>query len=76
MIQDQFGTKIKVLQTDNGKEYSSSILGTYLSTNGIVHHSSQNIPTKCSNKKKEQTPSRGISIFTNRVLKQFWGEAI
>ena len=40
IIQNQFETKIKMLQTDNGKEHYSSILGTYLSKNGIIYHSS------------------------------------
>ena len=40
MIQTQFQTQIRVLRTDNGKEYFNSILGDYLLENGIQHQSS------------------------------------
>ena len=40
MIQTQFQTKIHVLRINNGKEYFSSILRTYLKKNEIIHQSS------------------------------------
>lgn len=40
MIQTQFQTKIQVLKTDNGREYSDHILGDYLTSQGIIYKSS------------------------------------
>ena len=40
MIQNQFHTKNKVFQIENGKEYFNDILGPYLLENWIIHHSS------------------------------------
>ena len=37
MIQNQFQTKIQVLNTDNGKEFFQSNLRTYLRNQGIIH---------------------------------------
>lgn len=40
MVQIQFQTNIKVLRTDNGREYYNSMLNSYLQKHGIVHQSS------------------------------------
>ena len=40
MVQQQFNVKIQILRTDNGKEYFNSIIGHYLSQQGIIHQSS------------------------------------
>ena len=40
IILNQFKTNIKILRTDNGREYYSNILGEYLQKEGIIHHSS------------------------------------
>lgn len=40
MIETQFQASIQILRTDNGREYFSSILGSYLTDHGIVHYSS------------------------------------
>lgn len=37
MVQTQFGASIKVLRSDNGGEYISSQLQTYLTECGIIH---------------------------------------
>ena len=37
MIQRQFHAKIQFLRTDNAKEYFNSIIGDYLSNQGIIH---------------------------------------
>ena len=42
MVQNQFHTNIKVLKTDNAKDYFNSILGDYFSSLDIVHQSSCN----------------------------------
>ena len=40
MIKTQFQTTIRILRTDNGREYFSQILGDYLQSAGIIHQSS------------------------------------
>ncbi|KZV57550.1 Beta-galactosidase [Dorcoceras hygrometricum] len=40
MVQTQFQKTIKVLRSDNGKEYFNHILGDFLQTQGIIHQSS------------------------------------
>ena len=40
MILNQFETNIKILHTNNGREYYSNILEKYLQKEGIIHHSS------------------------------------
>ncbi|CAN1248148.1 Retrovirus-related Pol polyprotein from transposon RE2 [Linum perenne] len=40
MVQTQFQTRIKVLKTDNARDYFNSILGSFLTYHGIIHSSS------------------------------------
>lgn len=40
MVEIQFEAKIQIIRINNRKEYYSSIIGSYLSTHGIIHHSS------------------------------------
>ena len=40
MICTQFGTEIKIIRSDNGKEYDNSGLSHYLTSNGIIHQTS------------------------------------
>jgi transposase InsO family protein len=37
LVEKQFSSPIKCLQTDNGREYISSLLTRYLMENGILH---------------------------------------
>ena len=80
MIQTQFYKKIKVLRTDNARDYFNSILGEYLDKNGIIYQSSwidtpqQNGMAKRKNKHLLEVP-RSI-MFTTNVPKHFWGEAV
>ena len=80
MIQTQFQTKIRVLRTDNGKEYFHSILGDYLLQNGIIHQSScvdtpqQNGVSKRKNRHLLEVAS--ALMFTMNVPKYLWGDAI
>ena len=79
MIQTQFQIKIKVFRFDNAKEYFNSILGTYLTSHGIVHQSfcvdtpQQNGVAERKNRHLEV--ARSI-MFTTNVSKHFWGEAV
>ena len=40
MVCTQFDTKVKILRTDNGREYMNSSFSAYLESNGIVHQTS------------------------------------
>ena len=63
MILNQIETNIKILCTDNGREYCSNILGEYLQKEGIIHHSSfimimyWHFKAKWSVRKKTSSPS-------------------
>ena len=80
MIQNQFQTKIKILRTDNAKEFFKYVLGVYLLDQGIIHQSScvdtpqQNGIAERKNKHLLEV-ARSLSFSTN-VPKQFWGDAI
>ena len=80
MIRTQFQANIKILRTDNGREYYSSILGSYLNENGIIHQSSC-VDTPQQNGIAERKNRHLLEVaraitFTTRVLKYFWGEAV
>ncbi|CAN0910966.1 Retrovirus-related Pol polyprotein from transposon TNT 1-94 [Linum grandiflorum] len=80
MILTQFNTKIQVLKTDNAHDYFNSVLGTYLSKQGIVHCSScvdtpqQNGIAERKNRHLLET-ARAL-LFTKNVPKHLWGEAV
>ena len=49
LVANQFNTRIRILRTDNGKEYVNNVFGAYLSEHGIIHQ------TTCPN-----TPSQMV----------------
>jgi len=80
MILTQFKCKIQVLKTDNGREYFTSILGSYLLEQGVIHVSSC-VDTPQQNGVAERKNRHLLEVarslmFTNHVPKHFWGEAI
>lgn len=40
MVQTQFQKNIKIIRTDNEREYYNSILGDFFAANGMMHQSS------------------------------------
>ena len=80
MIQTQFHTRIRVLRTDNGKEFFNRSLGDYLLGEGIVHQSScVDTPQQngVSERKNRQLLVVARSLmFSMNVPKHFWGEAV
>lgn len=58
MIKKQFQTTIQTFHTDNGREYFQSILGNYLTSHGIIYHSS------CPNNPQQN----GVAERKNRRL--------
>lgn len=80
MIQTQFQSQIRVLRTDNGKEYFNSILSDYLLENGIQHQSSC-VDTPQQNGVSERKNRHLLEVaralmFTMHIPKYLWGDAI
>jgi len=79
-IQNQFGTTIKVLCTDNACEYMSSQFQSFLSSQDILHQTScshrpqQNGVAKRKNGHLVET-ARTLLLHQNVPLR-FWGDAI
>ena len=80
MIKTQYNAPIKIIRTDNGTEYFNSVLNQFLSTNGLLHHSScvdspqQNGISERKNRHLLEV-ARSL-LFTANVPKRFWGDAI
>lgn len=80
MVKTQFQSDIRVLCTDNETEYFNSILGNYLSQEGIVHQNSctgtpqQNRVAERKNRHLLKV-ARAI-MFTTNVPNIYWEEAI
>ena len=80
LVENQLNSKLKILRTDNGGEYTSTVFENYLVANGVIHEKS--IP---------KTPEQnGIAERLNRTLLErvrtmlshsqlahsFWAEAL
>ena len=80
MIQTQFTTKIRILKTDNAKEYFKDSLSSYLLDQGIIHISScvdapqQNGVAKRKNRHLLEVAR--CLLFSANVPKSFWDEAV
>jgi len=80
MIKNQFQTHIKILRTDNGREYFNKIMGDFLNEKGIIHQSSC-VDTPQQNGIAERKNRHLLEVtralmFSMNVPKRFWGEAI
>ena len=80
MIYTQFETKIKVLRSDNGREYFTKLLSDFFSQNGIFQQSSC-VDTPQQNgiaerKNKHLLEVARALLFTHKVPKIFWGDAV
>ena len=80
MIRTQYDTSIKILRTDNGTEYFNNALNHFLSTRGLLHHSScVDSPQQngISERKNHHILEVARSLlFTANVPKRFWGDAV
>ena len=79
-IKTQFGTNVRTLRSDNGKEYFNQELRTYLSAKGILHQS-MCIDTPHQNgvmerKNRHLHKVNQSLLFQTGVPKYFQGEAI
>ncbi|KAL1217248.1 Retrovirus-related Pol polyprotein from transposon TNT 1-94 [Cardamine amara subsp. amara] len=76
----QFGTKIKILRSDNGGEYTSHAFKEFVGKNGIVHQTScaytpqQNGVAERKNRHLMEV-ARAM-MFDRSVPKTFWGDAV
>lgn len=80
MIQNQFGTKIQVLKSDNAKEYFHSELGNYFTQQGIIHLTSC-VDTPQQNGVAERKNRHLLEVtrsllFSSSVPNHFWGEDV
>ncbi|XP_059625117.1 RNA polymerase sigma factor sigA isoform X1 [Cornus florida] len=79
-IKTQFGCPIRILRSDNAKEYSSTPFDTYLSDKGILHQNSfvytpqQNGVAERKNRYLLEV-TRAL-LFHIRLPKRFWGDAV
>ncbi|CAN1152028.1 Retrovirus-related Pol polyprotein from transposon TNT 1-94, partial [Linum perenne] len=80
MIETQFQTKVKVLRTDNARDYFNSALGSFLSTHGIIHSSScVDTPEQngiAERKNRQLLDMARALMFGTNVPKYLWGEAL
>lgn len=80
MVKNQFKAPIKSVQTDIDTEYFNSILGNYLSTQGIVPHNSC-IDTPQQNRAIESKNQHLLEVaralmVTTHMPKKFWGKVV
>ncbi|RDX85041.1 hypothetical protein CR513_33823, partial [Mucuna pruriens] len=79
-VKNQFGKTIKILRSDNVKEYFSSELNSYLSSKGILHQSTcsrtpqQNGITERKNRHLVETAR--ILLLNANVPTNHWGEVV
>ena len=76
-IRTQFNTSIRILRSDNAKEYFSMSFSLFMSFNRILHQSScaytpqQNRVTECKNRHLIET-ARTL-LLHHKVPQRFWG---
>ena len=80
MIQTQFGSPIKRLRSDNGREYVNQNLSKFLKDNGVVHELTC-VDTPQQNGVAERKNRHLLEVtrallFQMSVPKSYWGEAV
>lgn len=80
LTENQTGRKIKVLRSDNGGEYMSTLFKRYLSDHGIIHQTT-NPYTPEQNGRSERLNRTLIEkprclLFQADLGKRFWAEAV
>jgi transposase InsO family protein len=80
LIQNQFGTTIKILRSDNGTEYVNHEFENFLISNGIEHQTTcVNTPEQngvAERKNRHLLEVARSLMFTMNVPKFLWGEAV
>jgi transposase InsO family protein len=78
LVENQFDTKIKQFQSDNGGEYTSIQFKQYLSQNGVFHrltcpHTSQQ--NGIAERKHRHILEVGLTLLAQSGLSKFWAES-
>ncbi|CAG9133521.1 unnamed protein product [Plutella xylostella] len=80
LVENQTGERIKVLRSDNGREYVNTDMLTYLKDNGIVHQTT--VPYNPQQNGVSERANRTIIEKARSMLKDsnlplaYWGEAV
>lgn len=79
-INTQFGTHIKILQSDNAREYLSTSFQSFLTSQGILHQTScAHTPQQngvAERKNRHLVETARTMLLHNNVPPRFWGDAI
>jgi len=80
MVHTQFNTKVKVLRSDNGREFSSRPMTKFYAEHGILHQTSC-IDTPQQNGRIERKHRRILDVaralqFQAHLPIAFWGECV
>ena len=80
LITNQFSSKLNILQSDNGTEYTSNNMSNYLSNHGILHQTSC-VGTPQQNgvaerKNRDLLEKTRSLMFQMQVPKRFWSQAL
>ncbi|CAH9080868.1 unnamed protein product [Cuscuta epithymum] len=80
MVQTQFNTNIKMVRSDNGREYFSQTLNSFFAEKGIIHQSSCiNTPAQngiAERKNRHLLEVTRAIMFSTKIPKYLWGEAV
>lgn len=80
LVENQTGNRIKTLRTDNGGEFCSQQMETYLRTEGIVHQTSNPYTPEqnglCERLNRTVVERAKCLLFEAKLEKRFWAEAV
>jgi len=80
LVENQFNTRIRIIRTDNGKEYVNNIFGAYLSEHGIIHQTTcPDTPSQngvAERKNRHLLEVARSMMFQMNVPKYLWSEAV
>ena len=80
LVENQTGRKIKVLRSDNGREYVNGSMSTFLRENGIIHQTT--VPYNPQQNGVAERVNRTIfekaraMLFDAKLPKAYWAEAV
>ena len=80
LVANQFNARIRIIRTDNGREYVNSEFGAYLSDHGIIHQTTcPNTPSQngvVERKNRHLLEVARSMMFQMDVPKYLWSEAV
>ena len=80
MVHTQFDAKVKIIRSDNGREFTSGTMNKFYNENGIVHRTSC-VDTSQQNGRVERKHRHILNVarairFQANLLIKFWGECV